>query len=146
MSSLKDFYINEMGHNYDRIENTSWYISQLSNLSAIEIDNYLIGTKENFENLEELTKIFDKYKLKDTDTALTESYFPFIPLLKSITKNFQKKFELYSELALNINLLNLELKNIPSNTLVLEDLREFLCDFSRELSNERHSNIYKLAG
>src|SRR3989344_4333493 len=143
MSRLKDFYVNEMKHDYNRIQNSVWYLSELSLRSAIEIDNYIIGKDKNFEETKELAEIFEKYKLKDTDNVLTEPIFPFSSLIKSMIKSSQKEIGNYSELALNINLLNLELKNVPTNFNMLKELRSFLCDFSRELSNERTNNCFK---
>lgn len=45
MTDLKDFYVDEIGHDYNRIKNSCWYLSELSLESAIEIDNYLIEVR-----------------------------------------------------------------------------------------------------
>ena len=142
----KDFYVTKIGHDYNRIKNSVWYLSELSITSAIELDNYIIGRNKNFEHLAELSTIFEEYKLKDTDNALTEPLFPFMPLMRAIEKISQKKIKYYSELALNFNLLNLELKNVPRNFNMLGELRSFLCDFSRELSLEKYNLGYRLVG
>src|SRR3989338_4107524 len=142
MSKLKDFYVEKIGHDYDRIENSLWYLSELSLHGAIEIDNYVLGRNHDFSHVQELAGILEKYQLKDTDNALTEPHFPYLPLWRAVRKNSDKDIRWMSELALEMRLLRSELGDVPANSKRLEELRSLLCDFSREFSNEQHQYYY----
>ena len=143
MGELKDFYVKEMGDDYGRIENSLWYLSELSVRGAVEIDNYILGRNHNFEHVQELTSILEKYPLKDSDTALTAPHFPYLPVTRAVQKDSDKKIKYFSELALEIKLLRSELEDVPTNSKKLEEFRSLLCDFSREFSNERHRYGYQ---
>jgi len=138
MSELKDFYVEKIGHDYDRIENSLWYLSELSLHGAIEIDNYLLERNRDFSHVQELAGILEKYQLKDTDTVLTEPHFPYLPLWRAVRKNADKDIRWMSELALEMMLLRSELGDVPANSKRLEELRSLLCDFSRYFSSEQH--------
>jgi len=142
MSELKDFYVEKIGHDYDRIENSLWYLSELALHGAIEIDNYLLGRNHDFSHVRELAGILEKYQLKDTDTFLTEPYFPYSPLWKAVRKNSDKDIRSISEFALEMRLLRSELENVPANSKRLKELCSLFCDFSREFSNEQHQYNY----
>ena len=142
MSELRDFYVEKIGHNYDRIENSLWYLSELALRGAIEVDNYLIGRNHDFSHVQEFAGILEKYQLQDTDTVLTEPHFPYLPLWRAVRKNSDKEIRHYSELALEMRLLRYELKDVPANSKRLEELRSLLCNFSREFSNEQHQYNY----
>ena len=141
MRKLKD-YVEKIGHDYSRIENSLWYLSELARLGAIEIDNYLRGRNHDFSHVKELAEILGKYQLKDTDTALTKPFFPCSPFSRAIRKNSDKDIKQYSELALEMRLLRFELGNVPANSKRLEELRSLLCDFSKELINEQDQYDY----
>jgi len=142
MSKLKDFYVEKMGHDYNRIENSPWYLSQLALRGAIEVDNHLLGRSQNFSHVQELVGILEKYQLKDTDTALTEPIFPYLPILRVIRKSSDKNLRWMSELALEMRLLRSELGDIPDNSKRLEELRSLLCDFSKEFFNEQYQSCF----
>ena len=74
--------------------------------------------------------------MKDTDTALTEPNFPYLPLWRAVRRNSDKDIRWMSELALEMRLLRSELGDVPANSKKLEELHSLLCDFSREFSNE----------
>jgi len=139
MSELKDFYVEKIGHDYNRIENSLWYLSELTLHGATEVDNYILGRNHNFSHVQELAVILRKYQLKDTDTALTGPHFPYLPLWRAIRKNSDKDIRRMSELALEMKLLRSELEDIPVNSKRLEELRSLLCDLSREFFNEQHN-------
>lgn len=141
MSELKDFDVG-IGHEYDRIENSLWYLHELSLHGAIEIDNHLLGRNHDFNHVQELTEILGKYQLKDTDTVLTEPDFPYLPLWRAVRKNSDKDFSLISELALEMRLLRSELEDVPTNYKRLEELSSLLSDFSTELSSEQQQYNY----
>jgi len=136
MGELKDFCVKKINHDYDRIENSLWYLSKLFLWGAIEIDNYLLGRNYDFNHVRELAGILEKYQLKDTDTALTEPNFPYLPLWRAVRRNSDKDIRWMSELALEMRLLRSELGDVPANSKKLEELHSLLCDFSREFSNE----------
>ena len=71
MTELKDFYVEKIGHDSARIENSLWYLSELALRGAIEIDDYLLGRTHDFGHVQELAEILGKYQLRDTDTVLT---------------------------------------------------------------------------
>jgi len=142
MSELKGFYVEKICHDYDRVENSLWYLSELSLHGAIEIDNHLLGRNHDFSHVQELAGILEKYQLKDTDTALTELHFPYLPLWKAVRKNSDKDIRWMSELALEMRLLRSELKDVPTNSKRLEELSSLLCDLSREFSNEQYQYNY----
>ncbi|MEK6852899.1 MAG: hypothetical protein AABX59_03385 [Nanoarchaeota archaeon] len=140
MKTLKDFFLPhglELGQL--RLETRLYYLSSLSILSAIELDNFVKGKSDDFSNTQKLTEIIDKYQLKDSDTALTVPHeFPYLTLGKVIRRDSNKKIEWFSELALEMKLLSYELHDIPHSSIQkLAHLRKFLTDFSKELSSER---------
>ena len=143
MSELKKFYVKEVGHEYDRIESSSWYLAELALHGAIEIDNHILGRNHDFCHIQELAEILGKYQLKDTDTALTEPNFPYLPFWRAFRKNSEKDIRWLSELALEMRLLRPELNDI-SNSKRLEELRNLLCSLSSELSNWQWQNNYPL--
>ncbi len=146
MSELKDFNVKKIGHDYDRIENSLWYLSELTLRGAIEIDNYLLGRNHDFDHVQELTGILQKYQLKDTDTILTEPHFPYLPLWRAVRKNSDKNISRIPDLALEMRLLRSELEDVPVSSKRLEELRSLLCDFSREFSYEQqqYNHLYQL--
>jgi len=142
MSKLKSFYVEKFGHDYNRIENSLWYLSELSICGALEIENYISDRNNDFSHVQELAGILEKYKLQDTDTAVTSSHFPYLSLRRAVRKNSDKDIRHYSELALEMGLLKSELRDVPVNSKRLEDLCSLLCDFSREFFDERHQYSY----
>ncbi len=90
MSELRNFYVEKMGHNPERLENSLWYLSELASQGAIEIDNYLLERNYDFSHVREFAEILGKYQLKYTDTALTEPHFPYLPLWRAVRKNSEK--------------------------------------------------------
>ncbi len=128
----------------NRMESSLGYLSLLALDGAIEIDNYLLGRNSDFSHVHEFAEILEKYQLKDTDTALSEPYFPYLSLWRSMRKNSDKMVQFHSELALEMRLLRSELENIPANPQKLKELRSLLCDLSREFSYEQNNADYKL--
>jgi len=102
MSELKDFYVKEMGYDYGRIENSLWYLSELSVRGAVEIDNYILGRNHNFEHVQELTSILEKYPLKDSDTALTAPHFPYLPVTRAVQKDSDTQHDAYAQIDLGM--------------------------------------------
>ena len=143
MSELRDFYVDKIGHEPQKLEVSSWYLSELSLHAALEIDNYLIGRNRDFSHTRELTQILGMYRLYDTDTALTVSSFPYLPLWRVVKQNSEKEIKQYSELALEMKLLQSELHDVPTNSPQLPTLRSFLVDLSREFS--RAQDKYELS-
>lgn len=138
MSELRDFYVEKMRYSPERLDNSLWYLSELASRGAIEIDNYLLGRNHDFSHVQEWAEILGNYQLKDTDTALTEPNFPYLPFWRAVRKNSEKDIKQYSELALEIRLLKSELGDVPANSKILEELRSLMVDFSREFSNEQY--------
>lgn len=87
-----------------------------------------------------MAQILRDYQLKDADTALTMPNFPYFALLRVAQKNSNKSLRKYSELALEMNLLRLELGNIKTSKNP-EQIRSILLDFSNEFSNEQFRYI-----
>ena len=119
-------------------ETSCGYLSKLALSAAIEVDNYLLGRNHDFSSVHELAGILGKYQLQDTDTALTEPHFPYLPLWRAVRENSVKNIRYNSELALEMRLLRLELEDIPTNTQKSKELRSLLCDISREFSYEQN--------
>jgi hypothetical protein len=165
MSDLQDLYVKSVGHQFERIENKSWYLSELAIRSAIEVDNYLLGRNRDFSHLQELSGILAKYQLRDSDTSLTEPDFPYLPFWEALRSNSPKTIHWISELALEMRLFRSELEDslayVQGNNIVarirgeeslfgegesaipvqrknLEDLRYLLCELSKEFANERY--------
>ena len=137
MSELKEFYVKKIGHDYNRIKNSPWYLSKLALQGAIEIDNFLLGRNHDFSHVQEFAGILEEYQLKDTDTAFNEPNFPYLPLWMAVRKNSDKDIRKMPELALEMRLFRFELKDVPSNSDKLKELRSFLSDLSREFFNEQ---------
>jgi hypothetical protein len=142
MSKLKDFYVKTIGHSYERIENSPWYLSKLALHGAIEIGKYLLEGNHDFSHVQELAGILERHQLEDTDTASTAHHFPYFPLWKAVRDKSNKNIRLMSELALEMRLLRSELGDVPANSKRLEELYSLLCDLSREFSNEQYRYNY----
>lgn len=139
MSELKEFYVKKIGHDYNGIKNSLWYLSKLALRGAIEIDNFLLGRNHDFSHVQEFAEILEEYQLKDTDTAINEPNFPYLPLWMAVRKNSDKDIRKMQELALEMRLLRFELEDVPANSKKLKEFRSFLNDLSIEFSNE-HQN------
>jgi hypothetical protein len=143
MIKLKDFYTKKCGYDYNQIENSPLYLSELADMGVIEIDSYLFNNKNNdFSNVQELAGILKKSQLKDTDNDYASSVFPYHPFWKAIKKNSDKDIKHFSELALEMRLLRSELNDIPSNPEKLKELRSALNELSREFRFEEYLKKY----
>lgn len=145
MSKLKDFYVKKQGCEYDRIETSLRYLSQLAGYGAREVNDYLLGKNQSFEHVQELAGILEKYQLKDTDTILTLSQFPYPYIWDAVRKKSDKELRWISELALEMRLLRYELNDIPNNSQKLKELCSLLCDISNDFLNERYEYRHYLA-
>ncbi|MAH49518.1 hypothetical protein CMI37_27095 [Candidatus Pacearchaeota archaeon] len=141
MSKLKDFYVEEIGHDPQKIENSPWYLSELALHGAVEVDDFLIRRNHDFSHVQELAEILGNYQLRDTDTALTEPNFPYLPLWRAVRKSTDKDIRSMSELASEMRIFRTELEEIPANPTRLEALRSLLRDLSVEFSNEQCHNL-----
>lgn len=142
MSKLRSLYVETIGLNHDQIENSLWYLSELSLEGAIEIDNHLLGNNDDFSHVKELTKILEKYQLNDDDSFLTKYDFPYLPIWRAFKKNSDKNIQFIPELALEMRLFRSDLEIIPSDYKRLEDFRTLLCDLSKEFFNDRYQHNY----
>ncbi len=134
MSRLKDYYI-KIGADIERLENDPWYLAELTLEGATEINNYLIGKKTNFEHIKEFTEILEKYQLRNNDIHSPE--FPYMALYWATKKDdSSKKIKKVTEIALEMGLLRLELKNLPTENKKLEDLIKNLCNLSTAFISE----------
>ena len=138
MSNLKSSYVEKIRRDSTQLEKSSFYISDLALQGGIEIDNYLQGRNNKFEHVQELTEILERYQLSDTDTHLFG--FSYMCLWKTMRVDSDKEVRYCSELAIEMNLLRFELRDIPNNYKKLEELRDLLCNFTINLVNERSMN------
>lgn len=134
MSELKDFYVGKMGHKYDMIENTSWYLSELALRGAIEVDNHTLGKNDDFSHVLEMAEILERYQLKDTGSIPFD--FPYDAILRVVRTSSDKEIRLNSELALEMRLLKSELSDILEKP---EAARELLCELSNEFLSGRQA-------
>ena len=51
MSELRKHYVEEIGHDYENIENTHRYLAELSLATATELDNHRLGRNNDFSHL-----------------------------------------------------------------------------------------------
>jgi len=138
MSNLKSSYVEKIRRDSTQLEKSSFYISDLALQGGIEIDNYLQGRNNKFEHVQELTEILERYQLSDTDTHFFG--FPYMCLWKTMRVDSDKEVRYCSELAIEMNLLRFELRDIPNNYKRLKELRDLLCNFTINLVNERSMN------
>lgn len=141
MSEAKDFYVKKMGHEYDRIENASWYLADIASRGAVEISNHLIRQENNFSHVGELTEILTKYQPKDGDTFVTAPRFPYLAVWEAVRKDSDKEVRRISDLALEMRLLAAELGDIPQNPENSEKLMHVLVDLSREFLSDQQKKI-----
>ena len=113
MSNLKSSYVEKIRRDSTQLEKSSFYISDLALQGGIEIDNYLQGRNNKFEHVQELTEILERYQLSDTDTHLFG--FSYMCLWKTMRVDSDKEVRYCSELAIEMNLLRFELRDIPNN-------------------------------
>ena len=144
MRKLKDFYVELTGHEYDKIKNKSWYLSELALDSAIEVDNYKLGRSNDLSNFQELIEILKEYQLTDSHNALTEPSFPYMPLFKFLRKGSDKDIRKYPEVALEMRLFRYKLEEVLADPKKddekLKETVSLLCELNREFANESHTN------
>ena len=142
MSELQRFYTDKVGYKYENLKNAPWYLAELAMHGSIEIDNHLLGKNNNFEHVKELANILQEYQLRERNPSLTPSNFEYLTLWNAVKNNSEKKITYVSELALEMKLLIAELNDIGSRSNRLEEMRSFLCDFSKDF---RYSQTQKLS-
>jgi hypothetical protein len=103
--------------------------------ALIELDRYIYKRDKDLTNYNLVSEILEKSysNIKDNFYLfLTEAY---MPLYKAINRNSNKTIKNVSDLALEIKLLNSELKDVLVNPTAgrSEMIGSFLIDFSREL-------------
>ena len=131
MSELRDTYT-KLGYRIEQIENRPRYLSELALYASEEIDNHVSQGKTEFDHVRELAEILTKYQLR-TDNFVKAPDFPYMQLWRAMKDGDVKGVYEVSDLALEMNLLRLDLKNLPSDEGRLRALGFFLCDLSREL-------------
>ncbi len=106
--------------------------SKFSIAVGVEIDNYLLGKTNSFESVQEFRDVLVKYQLKDSDDALSMPNFPYVGLHRAMHCD-EKPIRKIDELALEMRLLRMELRNVEElNQERLETLRDFFIGASKE--------------
>jgi len=135
VSKIKQFYIN-LGHPADSLEEMPDYLADLALRGAAELNRYsLDGLGKGFDHLEDFKGLLVKYQLKDSDSVLTNSNFPYTSLWRAMKKG-GKDISTCSEVALEMRLLRAELEHVIENSERLSEMTDFLVSFSRELRAE----------
>lgn len=136
MSELKKFYIG-MGHTYDMLEHSLWYLSQLTLRGATEIDNFMLNKGKEFDHVQEFAGILERHQLRENH--LLSSQFQFLyPCMWSVMRySSDKELRFVPELALEMRLLRSELQDVAKlQPKKLAELRSLLLDFSEEFRYE----------
>lgn len=132
MNNLKEIYL-RLGYKTEKLEISPWYLSELTIRGAIEIDNHILGKNADFKHVKEFYQILEKYQLKDTDNAFITQNFPYLSIWNVSKQNSDKEVRIFSELALEMRLLQSELKQVPTDLTKMAEIRDLLCNFQKNL-------------
>lgn len=112
------------------------YLMEVSLGAMKEIGNYLRGGSNDFTNVQELTRILDKYHPRDRRYFTTFSYL-YSPLLPALKKDSAKEIETFEDIALEIRLLQYSLRDVPHLPREqLEEMRNFMVTLTQQFQVE----------
>lgn len=115
--------------------------SVLAGNAAVEIDNYILGNRNGLPSIEKIIEITQK-------NSVHSDSFPHFAFLHSLENYESLMYMTQSILAVREKLFEYELQDVKSLPKErLENLRDFLSKFSREISswkNYLHRPIYKI--
>src|SRR3989344_6149469 len=114
-----------------------WYLTDLMSNAAIEVDKYIFGKDYDMSNIRRLAEVLDKYKVKGNERSPPFNGFPYFQLIDAIEKGSKKRIGDCSDLALEMKLILLELKDFPESSKDPKQLLSFIVDFGMELVRRR---------
>ena len=111
-------------------------LADLTSECAIEVDRYVQGLDYNSKPLDRFRQVLSDLQLKDTDNFMTVNDTGFyLALYEAAKKDSNKELKRFSDLALEMRLLRIELDCATETREKGELARSILVNLSKEFSS-----------
>lgn len=141
MSSLSDHYLER--YSLEEVEDKIWYLSALALDASFEVDS--ISREEiEFEHLNGFVEVLKKYQLSDDTNGndIMRSRFQYFALTDAMKKNSDKELRHFSEIALEMKLLTMELESVSSGAGNPKKVLGYLNDITASFIDKDHNTRF----